>query len=152
MKKVLVFSLMFMFLALTGMESASAAVGGNIHFGKPSKGCTGFGICSFYFEAFGISISYGERGGKDGITAQSSIDESKNTFTLTFSINELKQKDPTKAAGLDREQFELEEDITLSKDANQMYKLKRSTPIVLKKGSYPIRKSGDTATVVIDIR
>jgi len=145
---------MLIALLMSGMGSASAAaLGGKIVFGRVSKDCTGFGICYMNIEVFGFTFEYGTRGGTtNAVAIETSVDETKNTFTLTFSVRELSQKDSRKAAELDRERFVLDEDITLSKDANKAYELRRTTPITLKAGSYAIQKNGDTAKVVIDIR
>lgn len=138
-----------------GIGSVSAAkVGGWFEFGRKSQDCGGFGVCRFSVDILSFHFEYNMNRGEsgNGVAAETSIDESKNTYTLTFSINELKKKDASKIAELDKGKFYLDEDITFPKDANKAYDVKRTAPIVLKAGTYNIKKSGDTATVVIDIK
>ena len=150
MKKV---AIILMVLTIGIGSASAAAIGGSFKFGRSSKNCTGFGICSFSIDFMGFHFEYGTKGGGgESIAVQTSVDESKNTYTLTFSINDLRQKDPTKTTELDKGKFYVDEDITLPNDANRSYGLRRTTPIILKAGTYDVRKNGDTATIVIDIK
>jgi hypothetical protein len=155
MSKIKKAAIILMILLISGIGSASAQekASGRLIFGRVSQGCTGFGICYLHIEIFGFEIEYGilPRGGDASVAAETSIDESKNTYTLTFSISELNRKDPTKKAELDKGKFYVDEDIPLN-NANKAYKLKRTTPVVLKAGTYNVQKNGDIAKVVIDIK
>ena len=149
MKKV---AIILMVLTM-GIGSASAAsIGAHIKFGRASKDCTGLGICAFTIDVFNFHFEYGTFKGGESVAVETSVNESKNTYTLTFSINELRKKDPTRTVEVDKGKFYLDEDITLSHDANKAYGLNRTSPIILKAGTYDVRKNGDTATVIIDIK
>jgi hypothetical protein len=152
-KKKLVVILMVLMM---GIGSVSAKEHGYIIFGRASQECTNVGLCKMRLEVFGVVFGYNiERGAErpsEAVAVETSVDESKNTYTLTFSIREAKQKAPSKASNLDQGKFYVDEDITLSSDLNKAYGLKRTTPIILKAGTYDVRKNGDIATVVINIR
>lgn len=152
MKRVAIILMILIF----GIGTASAdVIGGKLHWGRKSKDCSGFGVCGFSVTIVGFEFYWGDVKGTmppNAVGVQTSIDESRNTYTMTFSIKELEQKNLTRAADLGKEKFYLDEDIPFSKDANKAYGLKRTTPFTLKAGAYDIRKNGDTATVVIDIK
>jgi hypothetical protein len=157
MKKIAII-LMVLIMGIGNDMAKEKKVGGYVIFGRASQDCTNFGLCKMRLEIFGIVFGYNidAKGGTvkpaDAVTVETSINENNNTYTLTFSISELKQKNPTKVAELDKGKFYVDEDITFASNANNAYGLKRTKPITLKAGTYDIRKTGDIATVIINIR
>lgn len=154
MRKYMILGIAFMFLALSGIENANAQliqIDSSFSFGRPKNGCTGFGIC--WFMSVQMNFTWGNYNRNvEAVRGKTSLNDSNKTFIITFSVSELKGKDPKKYEEMLKGKFYLDEDIALPNEANGAYRTKITTPIILKAGIYDVNIKGDTATIEVGIK
>ena len=154
MRKVIKFWVAFTIMLTMGISSIESQVEGCVIIGKQSNGCKGIGFCSIELESAGQRIfeHNPQRGAENMVEVKTTINENKNTYTVAFSVKEFNKKNPEKMKDFEKGKFEVEEDIRLSAEAANAYKLKHNKTITLKRGIYDMKIKGDMATVEIDLK